>query len=142
MVRTCVSFLRAHLRARSQRALIGTQTSKIGSLTEMTSHISPVLAAGSLVSNSYKLCPELERPRDQRFCARRAPLVWFLLFISGSNTLAVTLDGAFGVRVRQMGRCHGRGVMPEGEVNFPGRQRGLGKQVFVRVQHALSQMKL
>jgi hypothetical protein len=33
------------------------------------------LAAGSLVTNSYKICPELERPRDQRFCARSAPLV-------------------------------------------------------------------
>jgi len=32
--------------------------------------------------------------------------------------------------------------MLEREVNFLGRQRGLGKQVLVRVQHAVSQMKL
>lgn len=32
--------------------------------------------------------------------------------------------------------------MLEREVNFLGRQRDLGKQVFVRVQHAVLQMKL
>jgi hypothetical protein len=32
--------------------------------------------------------------------------------------------------------------MLEREVNFLGRQRDLGKQVFVRVRHAVSQVKL
>jgi hypothetical protein len=44
--------------------------------------------------------------------------------------------------VRQVGRCRDGRVMLEREVNFLGRQRDLGKQVFVRVQHAVLQMKL
>lgn len=38
--------------------------------------------------------------------------------------------------VRQVGHCRDGRVMLEKEVNFLGRQRDLGKQVFVRVRHA------
>jgi hypothetical protein len=44
--------------------------------------------------------------------------------------------------VRQVGRYRDGRVMLEREVNLLGRQRGLGKPVFVRVQHAVSQRKL